>query len=90
MSETLHLFHHIHHEGDSHSVHHCGGEHVKVDPKLDYTVTHCPCGKHSIDKEEAVGHATSGDLESLEIVVMFTEKCPEGGWHVESGKVKSE
>ena len=82
----LSLFHHIHHNDDGHKVHHCGGKHVEIDPKLNYTITHCPCGKHSIDMETAIGHATDENLESIEVKIQFQEKCPHGGWHMESGK----
>lgn len=80
---VLDLFHHIHHTETGHEVHHCGGEHAKIFPKLDYTIKHCKCKKHSINKKKAIGH----DLEMNEIVVEFFESCPEGGWHIESGKV---
>ena len=30
-NEIIPLFHHIHHEDGEHEVHHCGGDHVKVD-----------------------------------------------------------
>ena len=77
----LDLFHHIHH--DTHVVHHCGGKHVEMNPKLDYNIGHCSCGKHRIDKQQAVGH----DFDINEIKVIFDELCPQGGWHVESGKI---
>lgn len=85
MSEVLSLFHHIHHNNGGHEIHHCGGKHREINPTLDYTIKHCSCGKHTIDKEVAMGHATNGLLKSVEIVVEFSEKCPDGGWHVESG-----
>lgn len=82
----LSLFHHIHHCDDfEHKVHHCGGKHREIDPKVDYTIEHCPCDKHSIDKKSAIGHATSEYLETIEVVLEFTEICPHGGWHLESG-----
>ncbi|MBU2442264.1 MAG: hypothetical protein KKA43_08065, partial [Nanoarchaeota archaeon] len=81
----LSLFHHIHHKNGKHAVHHCGGGHVKFDPKLDYSIKHCKCGKHTINEEYAIGHATDKNLESIEVKIKFTEKCPCGGWHVESG-----
>lgn len=77
MSNILDLFHHIHHFDCEHEVHHCGGKH----PDLDYNIKHCPCGKHQIDKPKAMGH----DWEMNEQSVRFVEKCPQGGWHVESG-----
>ncbi|GBE16352.1 hypothetical protein BMS3Abin15_00166 [bacterium BMS3Abin15] len=85
MHNVLSLFHHIHHEGEDHKVHHCGGRHVKTDPLVDYTIEHCSCGKHSINKEYTTGHITDNNLESKEIKVRFAEKCPNGGWHIESG-----
>jgi hypothetical protein len=85
----LSLFHHIHHtEQAEHEVHHCGGEHAKVDPEVDYKIEHCPCGKHRIDKELAIGHATGGDLDLLKVHVRFKERCPSGGWHIESGEIE--
>lgn len=85
MDEILSLFHHIHHQDGEHRVHHCGGKHREIDATLDYTIEHCLCGKHSIDKEFAVGHATDNNLKAIEIKIKFLEKCPDGGWHVESG-----
>tara|TARA_Y100000310_G_scaffold179357_1_gene179329 strand:- start:5437 stop:5712 length:276 start_codon:yes stop_codon:yes gene_type:complete len=85
MKEILSLFHHTHHRKGNHEVHHCGGEHVKRNPKLDYTIKHCLCGKHSINKKYAIGHATNEKLKTMEVKVKFTEKCPGKGWHVESG-----
>ena len=85
MDNILSLFHHIHHDKDAHSVHHCGGKHKEVDPSVDYTIEHCSCGKHGIDREIAIGHATGGNLEPLEVKIKFLEKCPKGGWHIESG-----
>lgn len=85
----LSLFHHIHHEdskegeNDEHEIHHCGGEHKD----LPYTIEHCSHGKHRIDKQEATGHGTESGTDLKEIRVKFGEKCSDGGWHVESGKV---
>ena len=90
MSEVLSLFHHIHHNKGRHEVHHCGGKHKEINPMLDYTIRHCSCGKHAIDKKTAFGHATNGLLEQMELIVDFSEKCPDGGWHVESGVLPSE
>ena len=89
MQEILSLFHHTHHENREHKVHHCGRKHKEVNPKLNYTIKHCSCGKHVIDKNFATGHATNEFLESVELVVEFTEKCPGGGWHIESGILSS-
>lgn len=85
MNNIISLFHHIHHEDGFHKVHHCGGKHIEIDPMVDYEITHCGCGLHRINKETAVGHATNEDLESVEVKIKFLEKCPEGGWHIESG-----
>jgi len=69
-------------------VHHCGGEHEKNDPTVNYNIKHCLCGKHQIDKEEAFGHTVSeNNLESKPIKIKFKEACPEGGWHIESGGI---
>lgn len=92
----LGLFHHIHHETEGegkkpkHEVHHCGGQHAEVDPTVDYIIHHCSCGLHRIDKKTAIGHGTKKDLDLLVIPTTFVEKCPEGGWHIESGKVSKE
>lgn len=88
MNDILFLFHHIHHENGVHSVHHCGGKHKEIDSCLDYNIEHCSCGKHKIDKEVAIGHATNNNLNQLEQKVKFLEKCPEGGWHIESGVIE--
>jgi hypothetical protein len=84
-NEILFLFHHIHHVKNKHEVHHCGGRHSASDEGLDYEIVHCKCGKHSINKEITVGHATSSVIQSIKIEVKFMEKCPFGGWHIESG-----
>lgn len=85
MNEILSLFHHIHHKNEKHSVHHCGGKHLKINRKLNYTIKHCLCGKHLIDKKIAIGHAIDKDLNNIEVKIKFLEKCPNGGWHIESG-----
>ncbi|MFH1500505.1 MAG: hypothetical protein ABIE22_01005 [archaeon] len=79
MGEILELFHHVHHENEGHKVHHCGGDHEDAQ----YSIEHCKCGKHKIDKKEAIGH----DFEKKEVKVEFSEECLEGGWHVESGVI---
>lgn len=84
-SEILSLFHHIHHFKNEHEVHHCGGEHSAIDKKVNYEISHCKCGQHSINKEIAIGHATGPDAQPTEIKIKFLEKCPFGGWHIESG-----
>jgi len=90
----LSIFHHIHHKGDGaevdHEVHHCGGEHAKKDPTVDYQIEHCSCQLHRIDKQSVLGHATKSNLDLLTVRIGFTEKCPDGGWHIESGKVSDE
>jgi hypothetical protein len=78
MENILDLFHHIHHLKNKHEVHHCGGKHKG----LDYTIKHCKCGKHQIDKQIAVGHNSN----NKPVKIKFSEKCPFGGWHIESGK----
>ena len=78
--DLLALFHHIHHE--SHEVHHCGGKHKG----LNYSIKHCSCNKHNIDRKTAIGHG----FELKEVQVEFTEECPEGGWHIESGIIKDD
>ena len=67
MKEVLSLFHHIHHNESKHEVHHCGGKHIKINPKLDYIIKHCSCGNHSISKEYAIGHATDKKLKPIEV-----------------------
>jgi len=87
--DVVSMFHHIHHYKNGkvkHEVHHCGGEHVKTNPSLNYTITHCKCNKHKINVQEAIGH----DFTNKEILVEFTESCPERGWHIESGKIKND
>lgn len=78
MEEIEYLFHHIHHNKGKHEVHHCGGRHKD----LDYTIKHCKCDLHSINKKQGIGH----DFDKP-IKVKFFEKCPQGGWHIESGKI---
>ena len=86
MNEIISLFHHIHHEDGEHEVHHCGGDHVRVDAAVDYNIEHCGCGKHTIDKQIATGHDLDKNLELLEVDIQFKEECPDGGWHIESGE----
>lgn len=81
--DILNLFHHIHHINEEHIVHHCGGKHIGVNFKLDYTINHCNCNKHCINKKKAIGH----DENSKEILIEFFEPCPEGGWHLEGGRI---
>lgn len=79
MEKILYFFHHIHHLDGKHEVHHCGGQHRD----LSYNIKHCECGKHTINKREVKGH----DFNENSVKVKFYEKCPEGGWHIESGKI---
>jgi len=79
------LFHHIHHDDNEHRIHHCGGDHEKINPELSYEISHCACGKHKINKENVVGHTINEHLELVKIKIRFIEKCPESGWHIESG-----
>jgi len=72
--------HHIHHVGmDSHVVHHCGGDHSGAE----YTINHCRCGLHVIDREFIRLGVHS--INEIPIIVRFTSKCPyEDKWHIES------
>ena len=88
MENILQLFHHLHHNKGKHEVHHCGGVHQKVNAKLNYRIRHCRCGLHNINKRVAIGHATSNKLNNIEVKIKFKEKCPAGGWHIESGKIE--
>lgn len=83
--DILQYFHHTHNTNGQKVVHHCGGDHVKIDPEVDYTIEHCSCGKHRIDKDQAIGHGP--DMEKTKF--KFTEECPDGGWHLESGIIES-
>jgi hypothetical protein len=76
-------FHHVHHETSPPTVEHCGGPHVRIDPRLDYTLEHCACGKHVSDRKCVIGH----DEEMREILWYLTEACPSdpSSWHLESG-----
>lgn len=76
------LFHHIHHDSGVHEVHHCGGKHTGVD----YEINHCSCGLHRINKQVATGDTIDESLNKKELKIKFTEKCPDGGWHIESGQ----
>jgi len=81
----LYLFHHLHFEKSKDDIHHCGGGHRKIDSVVNYEINHCVCSQHSINREEAIGHSVDAELKSIEIKVKFLEKCPQGGWHIESG-----
>ena len=82
--DIISLFHHIHHNENCHEVHHCGGKHVGINPLLTYKINHCKCNKHRINVKEAIGH----NFKSEDILIVFNEKCKEGGWHIKSGRVK--
>jgi hypothetical protein len=88
--DIINYFHHIHHiykdDDDEleHEVHHCGGDHSNVN--LGYTIRHCRCKKHRIDIKRAIGH----DVDSNKVLIVFIEKCPDGGYHVESGVLDKE
>lgn len=88
MDDILYLFHHIHHRKNLHQVHHCGYSHSKINTKLDYSIYHCKCQKHCINKSIALGHTIDSCGKFLELRVVFKEKCPDGGYHLESGKIK--
>ncbi len=88
MQDILSLFHHIHHKDKRHRVHHCGDKHVNIDSRINYMIEHCSCGKHSIDQKTAIGHVANDCLDVVECNIVFTEICPDGGWHVESGVLK--
>jgi len=89
MNEVLALFHHIHHKNGTHEVHHHDGSHLKQDEKNKYEVKHCSCKKHSITTETAVSHMINKDLKPVEFLIKFSEKCADGGYHIESGKLIS-
>jgi len=78
------LFHHTHHQDREHEAHHCGGRHKGVG----YKIRHCVCGLHSINKQTAIGDTINEKLEKKKIKITFTKVCPEGGWHIESGKLE--
>ena len=88
----LSLFHHLHHSISDrkieHEVHHCGGKHKGKD--INYTISHCSHNKHRIDKEDAIGHGTTHGDDLLAVKIHFTEKCSDGGWHIESGKINDD
>lgn len=79
MDKILYLFHHIHHDGKKHKIHHCGGNHNG----LNYNIKHCKCGMHSINKSLAIGH----DFDNNLVKVKFFKRCPDSGWHIESGEI---
>jgi hypothetical protein len=49
---------------------------------MDCLIRHCSCGKHCINTSTATGIDSTGG----ECIVEFTEICPDGGFHVETGK----
>jgi len=84
--DLLYLFHHIHHRNGKHETHHCGGKH----PGAYYDIVHCSCGLHSIDQKTTHGDTITEDLQLKKVKLEFFEKCPDGGWHIESGKLSKE
>jgi len=89
MSEILSFFHYIKHNNGKHEVCHYGGKPNEMIALSDYAIKHCSCGKHTIDRSTAFGHTTGVLLDTLNVIVEFSEKCPDGGWHVESGTLSS-
>lgn len=79
--DLIYLFHHIHHDSTEHEVHHCGGKHANSN----YNIFHCSCGLHRINKPIANGDTIDGDLNKVCVKIKFYDKCPDGGWHIESG-----
>lgn len=81
----VHYFHHFHLDEDE-KVEHCGGpSHAWMDPRLDYTIVHCACHMHAIDRPVAIGR----DEELCETTFRFVERCPYNPkmWHLESGTI---
>jgi hypothetical protein len=85
MEDILYLFHHIHHGKDDHAIHHCGEEHKKIDSTVNYTITHCSCGKHNIDCETAVGHTINENIEIIGVIFVLPRNAPmaAGTWKAE-------
>ena len=79
----IYLFHHIHHNSSGHETHHCGGKHEGVN----YEIWHCSCGLHCINRQLATGDTIDEKLTEKKVAIKFTEECPEGGWHLESGQL---
>lgn len=71
----LQYFHKVRHSRKKHEVHHYGKE-------SGYNVEHCECGKHSCDRELITVPA-----EKNIISIKLNERCPYGGWHLESGEI---
>jgi len=82
--DLVYLFHHLHHRAGEHEVHHCGGRHKGVG----YKILHCACGLRNISKQTAIGDTVDKELAKRRLRIKFAEKCPEGGWHIESGKLE--
>ena len=80
----IYLFHHIHHQFGRHEVHHCDEHHQGIG----YTIRHCVCGLHRINKKTAIGDTIDEKLAKKKVRIKFIKKCPEGGWHIESGKLE--
>lgn len=87
----IYYFHHYHIDEniknpEQPAVEHCGGEHVKMDKDLNYTIKHCSCKKHAIDKQFAFGH----DERLEKVLFIFSELCygdHRGWYHLESGEI---
>lgn len=71
-ASPIYFFHHFHMETNPPSVEHCGGPHVKIDPRLSYVIYHCPCRKHAITQSPALGH----DFKRNEVKMAFHTRCP--------------
>lgn len=82
-TDVLQHFHHVHHDVFPPAVEHCGGAHRRIDPRLDYTIEHCECKLHRIDKRRALGH----DENMNEITWRFEAVCPfrPDWYHMEQG-----
>lgn len=86
--EILGLMHHFHHDFNmNHSVHHCGGKHQILDYSVDIEIQHCKCRKHRCNKQKSFYHL--GYFIPTYTAILLTEKCPEGGWHLESAEICS-
>ena len=80
VEDIIGLFHHYHHNGDEHEVHHCVHSGIKI--------VHCGCKT----KNGSVQHATETneldcmvhlpDITGIPIMELFlSEKCPKLGWY---------
>lgn len=78
----LYQFHHIHHDGENHEVHHCFGEHCSEGWKIQ----HCIHGKHSINVDKV--DVISEDFDRKLLTFSFREHCDKNSYHIESAVVK--